>query len=54
VPIWIDDLARIAQAKTMVIDGGATLMGSMNWTNGATRNPEDLNLASPACRRGLF
>jgi phosphatidylserine/phosphatidylglycerophosphate/cardiolipin synthase-like enzyme len=29
-PIWIDDRARITHAKTMVIDGGVTLMGSMN------------------------
>jgi len=32
----------------MVIDDAVTLMGSMNWTNGAGRNSEDLNLvASP-------
>jgi phosphatidylserine/phosphatidylglycerophosphate/cardiolipin synthase-like enzyme len=28
VPIWIDDRARIAHLKAMVIDGEATLMGS--------------------------
>jgi hypothetical protein len=27
VPIWIDAQARIAHAKTMVIDGAVTLMG---------------------------
>lgn len=49
VPIWIDRGARIAHAKTMVIDGAVTLMGSYNWTVGAARNSEDLNLvASPA------
>ena len=48
VPIWIDAEARIAHAKTMVIDGAVTLMGSMNWTNGAARNSEDLNLVSSA------
>ena len=33
----------------MVIDGTVTLMGSYNWTLGAARNSEDLNLvASPA------
>jgi phosphatidylserine/phosphatidylglycerophosphate/cardiolipin synthase-like enzyme len=49
VPIWIDDQARIAPAKTMVIDGAVTLMGSMNWTRGAAANSEDLNLiSSPA------
>jgi phosphatidylserine/phosphatidylglycerophosphate/cardiolipin synthase-like enzyme len=50
VPIWIDDQARVApHAKTMVIDGAVTLMGSMNWTRGAAANSEDLNLiSSPA------
>lgn len=49
VPIWIDRGARIAHAKTMVIDGAITLMGSYNWTRGASRNSEDLNLiVSPA------
>jgi phosphatidylserine/phosphatidylglycerophosphate/cardiolipin synthase-like enzyme len=49
VPIWIDAQARIAHAKTMVIDGAVTLMGSMNWTLGAATNSEDLNLiSSPA------
>jgi phosphatidylserine/phosphatidylglycerophosphate/cardiolipin synthase-like enzyme len=44
VPIWIDDQARIAHAKTMVIDGAVTLTGSMNWTLGAATNSEALNL----------
>jgi phosphatidylserine/phosphatidylglycerophosphate/cardiolipin synthase-like enzyme len=49
VPIWIDHSARIAHAKTMVIDGALTLNGSYNWTRGAAANSEDLNLvASPA------
>jgi phosphatidylserine/phosphatidylglycerophosphate/cardiolipin synthase-like enzyme len=30
----------------MVIDGAVTLMGSMNWTNGADANSEALNLVS--------
>jgi phosphatidylserine/phosphatidylglycerophosphate/cardiolipin synthase-like enzyme len=46
VPIWIDAQARIAHAKTMVIDGAVTLTGSMNWTRGAAANLEDLNLVS--------
>jgi phosphatidylserine/phosphatidylglycerophosphate/cardiolipin synthase-like enzyme len=46
VPIWIDRDVRVAHAKTMVIDGAVTLMGSMNWTRGAARNSEDLNLVS--------
>jgi phosphatidylserine/phosphatidylglycerophosphate/cardiolipin synthase-like enzyme len=41
VPIWIDDRARTAHLKAMLIDGDATLMGSLNWTNGAARNSED-------------
>jgi phosphatidylserine/phosphatidylglycerophosphate/cardiolipin synthase-like enzyme len=49
VPVWIDHSARIARAKTMVIDGTVTLAGSYNWTRGAAANSEDLNLvASPA------
>jgi phosphatidylserine/phosphatidylglycerophosphate/cardiolipin synthase-like enzyme len=46
VPIWIDAQARIAHAKTMVIDRAVTLTGSMNWTNSAAVNSEDLNLVS--------
>jgi len=49
VPIWIDDQARIAHAKTMIIDSAVTLTGSYNWTRGAAVNSEDLNLiSSPA------
>jgi phosphatidylserine/phosphatidylglycerophosphate/cardiolipin synthase-like enzyme len=49
VPVWIDDQARIAHAKTVVIDGAVTLTGSMNWTRGAAVNSEDRNLiSSPA------
>src|ERR1700730_11189627 len=51
VPVWIDDRARMAHAKTMVIDGAVTLQGSYNWTRGAAANSEDLNLiSSPAIR----
>ena len=46
VPIWIDDHARIAHSKTMVIDGTVTLTGSYNWTRGAASNSENLNLIS--------
>lgn len=45
-PIWIDYEVPIAHAKTMVIDGALTLMGSYNWTRNAARNSEDLNLVS--------
>jgi phosphatidylserine/phosphatidylglycerophosphate/cardiolipin synthase-like enzyme len=48
VPIWIDAQARIAHAKTMVIDDAVTLMGSYNWTRGAAANSENLNLVSSA------
>jgi cardiolipin hydrolase len=49
IPIWIDDQARIAHEKAMVIDETVTLMGSYNWTRGAAANSEDLNLiSSPA------
>jgi phosphatidylserine/phosphatidylglycerophosphate/cardiolipin synthase-like enzyme len=46
VPIWIDAQARIAHAKTMVIDSAVTLTGSMSRTRGAAVNSEDLNLSS--------
>jgi len=46
VPVWIDKGARLAHAKTMVIDGGGTLQGSYNWTRAAGENSEDLNLIS--------
>ena len=46
MPIWIDAQARIAHAKTMVIDEAVTLMGSYNWTRGAAANSENLNLVS--------
>lgn len=48
VPVWIDHSARIAHAKTMVIDGTTTLNGSYNWTRGAAANSEDLNLVASA------
>lgn len=42
--VWIDRGVRIAHAKTMVIDGKVTLVGSMNWSKGAALNSENLNL----------
>jgi phosphatidylserine/phosphatidylglycerophosphate/cardiolipin synthase-like enzyme len=48
VSVWIDHSARIAHAKTMVIDSTVTLSGSYNWTRSAAANSENLNLvASP-------
>src|SRR5205823_13409152 len=44
IPIWIDFSARIAHTKSMVIDVKVTLTGSMNWTDGAAYNSENLNL----------
>jgi phospholipase D len=46
VPVWIDARARIAHAKTIVIDETVTLTGSYNWTRGAAANSENLNLVS--------
>jgi phosphatidylserine/phosphatidylglycerophosphate/cardiolipin synthase-like enzyme len=46
VPVWIDAQARIAHAKTMVIDETVTLTGSYNWTRVAAVNSENLNLVS--------
>jgi phosphatidylserine/phosphatidylglycerophosphate/cardiolipin synthase-like enzyme len=52
-PVWIDHEVRIAHAKTMVIDGRITLMGSYNWSRNAARNSEDLNrVASAAVAAG--
>lgn len=54
VLIWIDHSARIAHAKTMVIDGTTTLNGSYNWTRGAAANSEDLNLVASAAVAGAY
>ena len=54
VPVWIDHIARIAHAKTMVIDGAVTLNGSYNWTRGASANSEDLNLVASPVVAGAY
>jgi phosphatidylserine/phosphatidylglycerophosphate/cardiolipin synthase-like enzyme len=46
VPVWIDVRARLAHAKTMVIDSAVTLQGSYNWTRSAAENSEGMNLIS--------
>ena len=46
VPVWIDQGVRLAHAKAMVIDRKVVLTGSMNWTAGAARNSDDINLIS--------
>lgn len=53
-PIWIDHVVPIAHAKTMVIDGALTLMGSYNWTRSAARNSEDLNLVSSRAVAAIY
>jgi phosphatidylserine/phosphatidylglycerophosphate/cardiolipin synthase-like enzyme len=42
--VWIDGGVRIAHAKAIVIDGKVTLVGSMNWSRGASLDSENLNL----------
>jgi PLD-like domain len=51
VTIWIDHEARIARAKTIVIDETVTLTGSYNWTRGAAANYQPRPV--PCCRGGL-
>ena len=53
-PIWIDRAVPIAHAKTMVIDGALTLMGSYNWTRNAARNSEDLNLVASRAQAAAY
>jgi phosphatidylserine/phosphatidylglycerophosphate/cardiolipin synthase-like enzyme len=46
VPVWIDIRAKIAHEKALIIDRRVTVMGSYNWTKGAARNSEDLNVVT--------
>ena len=46
VPVWIDQGVRLAHAKAMVIDRKVVLTGSMNFTNGAAQNSENVTLIS--------
>jgi phosphatidylserine/phosphatidylglycerophosphate/cardiolipin synthase-like enzyme len=48
VPVWIDARARIAHEKALIIDRGVTIMGSYNFSAGAARNSEDLNIVTSA------
>jgi phosphatidylserine/phosphatidylglycerophosphate/cardiolipin synthase-like enzyme len=48
VPVWIDARARIAHEKALIIDRGVTVMGSYNFSAGAARNSEDLNVVTSA------
>ena len=46
---WIDARARLAHGKALIIDCRVTIMGGCNFSVGAARNSEDLNIAtSPA------
>ena len=45
-PIWIDDQARIAHDKAMVIDEAIVLTSSYNWTRAAAEYSEDINFVS--------
>jgi phosphatidylserine/phosphatidylglycerophosphate/cardiolipin synthase-like enzyme len=46
IPIWIDDRARVAHEKALIIDRRVTIMGSYNFSAGAARNSEDLNVVT--------
>jgi phosphatidylserine/phosphatidylglycerophosphate/cardiolipin synthase-like enzyme len=46
IPVWIDARARLAHEKALIIDRRVTIMGSYNWSKGAARNSEDLNVVT--------
>ena len=46
IPIWIDDRARVAHEKALIIDRSVTIMGSYNFSAGAARDSEDLNVVT--------
>jgi phospholipase D len=46
IPVWINARVRIAHKKALIIDRGVTIMGSYNFSAGAARNSEDLNLVT--------
>jgi phosphatidylserine/phosphatidylglycerophosphate/cardiolipin synthase-like enzyme len=46
IPVWIDARARIAHEKALIIDRRVTIMGSYNFSAGAARNSEDLNVVT--------
>jgi phosphatidylserine/phosphatidylglycerophosphate/cardiolipin synthase-like enzyme len=46
IPVWIDARVRIAHEKALVIDRRVTIEGSYNFSAGAARNSEDLNVVT--------
>ena len=46
IPVWIDDRARVAHEKALIIDRRVTIMGSYNFSAGAVRHSEDLNVVT--------
>ena len=48
IPVWIDARVRIAHEKALIINRQVTIEGSYNFSAGAARNSEDVNiLTSP-------
>jgi phosphatidylserine/phosphatidylglycerophosphate/cardiolipin synthase-like enzyme len=49
IPVWIDDTAKTAHEKALIIDGKTVVEGSYNFTASAAENSEDLMIIrSPA------
>jgi phosphatidylserine/phosphatidylglycerophosphate/cardiolipin synthase-like enzyme len=46
IPIWIDDLARVAHEKAFITDRRVTIMGSYNFSAVAALDSEDLNVVT--------
>jgi phosphatidylserine/phosphatidylglycerophosphate/cardiolipin synthase-like enzyme len=46
IPVWIDARVRIAHEKGLIIDRSVTVMCSYNFSAGARRNSEDLNVVT--------
>jgi len=46
IAVWIDARARIPHEKALIIDRRVTIMGSYNFSAGAARNSEDLNVVT--------
>jgi phosphatidylserine/phosphatidylglycerophosphate/cardiolipin synthase-like enzyme len=41
MPVWVDDRARVAHEKALIIDRRVTIMGSYNFSAGAALDSED-------------
>ena len=46
IPVWIDARVRIAHEKALILDRRVTIEGSYNFSAGAARNSEDLNIVT--------